>query len=409
MTGDGEAGVIPIAAGRLARVALLYALVVLGIYFGPVWSLIHSTTLADLGTFIASGQAAARGLDPYGAYGLTFKFADGGAADYAINRNPPLSVLFFQLFLPWRPEAVFRAWYGLSLLCYLAAVALLSRAYREQASALRVVWALCLAGVWSTLTLGQLYLPLVLLAVGAWLMLRRGQQRGAGLLIGALVAIKPNFAVWPALLFLAGDVTTALVAAGVAGGLSVLPALVYGPRIYQQWVATFASQPWVGYPTNGSLLGLAARLGVPWLGVALSVALLVSASVWTWRRRPSSLNASALALSASILASPEAWSGYSLFLLPLFFRRSWTPPLAIAGALLLVPDTLVEAWSALSTWQFVLFGFLSNLALALVLAGVIQQAVAERGAAAAQREANAGRSRHSSRISPTSASTSARL
>ncbi len=336
----------------------------------------------DLGSFLASGRAAAQGHNPYGVYDLTIRFQSGDVQGFAINRNPPVSLLVFQLFSSFEPSKLFRVWYFLSLAIYGIIVVLLCRAFPARASPLRVLWAFSLAGVWSTVNLGQIYIPLVLASIAIWLSLQKGRHKVAGLLLGCLVAIKPNFLVWPAMLALAGFWLAAATAIIAAGLLSLVPILIYGPSVYAEWIGTFASHPWIAFPTNASLFGLMARLGSPSAGIALSAILLGSLAAWSWRHRPSILVLSDLAILGSVLASPEAWAGYTLFLLPLFYRRSWPPLIAGAAVLLLVPESVILSLSRLSSWYFAAFAFLDNAALLLLLAALAKEAIHGDGNAA---------------------------
>ncbi|HEX6975437.1 MAG TPA: glycosyltransferase family 87 protein, partial [Vicinamibacterales bacterium] len=197
--------------------------------------------LRDYGSFIASGRAAAEGLNPYGIYPLTFHVVIGRIDLHNPNLNPPLSVLPLQVLGRLDPVSSFAGWWIFSLACYVVAVALLARRYGAGAGGLLVPWALALAGFWDTLVLGQIYLPLVLCAVCAWLLLDRGRTVAAGLLIGVVVAMKPNFATWPAILLLAGHRRAALSAVASACALSLLPLLAHGAEIYRQWFALIAS------------------------------------------------------------------------------------------------------------------------------------------------------------------------
>jgi hypothetical protein len=164
-------------------------------------------------------------------------------------------------------------------------------------------------------------------------------------LIGLLVAIKPNFLVWPVLLLVAGYGGVAAAALVVAGCLSVLPALVYGPGIYAQWLHAVQLYSFPGLIHNASLTGVAVRLGVPGAGPVVSSAILALLAFWIWRRRPSPLDVSALALVGALVAAPLAWIGYSLLVVPVFLGRTWTPMLRAAAALLAVPPPLIIALS----------------------------------------------------------------
>lgn len=333
--------------------------------------------LMDFGSFIASGQAAGQGLDPYGIYPLTFHVELPGFETWNPNLNPPPSLPLFQALAGLVPAQAFRLWWGLSLLSYGAAVWLLAR--RHGGGVVPVLWAFALAGFWDTLVLGQIYLVLVLAAVAAWLLLERGRGVAAGLLIGLVVAVKPNFAVWPVLLLLAGHARPAMAAAAAAALVALVPLLLYGPAVYGQWIElVLRDGNRAIFLTNASLSGLGHRLGLPMLGTALSLGLLAALAAWARRARPSPLHASALALAAAVLASPIAWVHYTLFLLPVFFALPLSPPLAVAAALLVVPVPLVLRFLDAPPWQQATIGSAYGWAAVLILAGLL---LARRGTA----------------------------
>ncbi|HEY8381274.1 MAG TPA: glycosyltransferase family 87 protein [Microvirga sp.] len=324
-------------AGRLA-LCLLFAWVIAG----ELPRVQPSDLLWDFGSFVASGRAAQEGLNPYGIHPLTFHVSLPGFEAWNPNLNPPISALLFQLFDSPDPHHSFRVWRWVSVAIYLAIVLLLLWRYPSHAPLPLILWLFALAGFWDTLLLGQIYLPLVLAAVAAWLLLERGEGVFAGILIGLVVAIKPNFLVWPALLFLAGFYRPALVSGLVAGLISAIPLVLYGPEVYRQWFELIASdRERAFFLTNASFAGLAARAGLPVLGPVLSLALLGGLAAWAFFLRPSVLRASALALVASLLASPLGWIHYTLFLLPILVAGWHRPALRLVSILLIVPVPFV--------------------------------------------------------------------
>jgi hypothetical protein len=301
-----------------------------------------SDLLWDFGSFLASARAARDGLNPYGIYPLTFHVSLPGFEAWNPNLNPPVSALLCQLLDSPDPHRAFRIWRWISVGIYLLTVLLLLRRYRAPDPLPLVLWLFALAGFWDTLLLGQIYLPLVLAAVAAWLLLERGEGVVAGLLIGVVVAIKPNFLVWPGLLFLAGFFRPALVAGVTAGAISAVPLVVYGPEVYRQWFDLIASdRERAFFLTNASFAGLAARAGLPALGAITSVALLAGLAAWAFFRRPGAMQASALGLVAAVLASPLGWIHYTLFLLPVLVAGWHRPSLRLVGLLLVVPVPFV--------------------------------------------------------------------
>jgi len=323
--------------------------------------------LRDFGSFMGSGQAGIVGENPYGIHPLTFHVVLPGFDVWNPNLNPPVSVPFFGLLWRLGPEHAFVLWWGVSLFCFVAAVALLVRRYGQGSAWLLPLWAVALAGLWDTLALGQIYLPLVLATVGSWLLLERGRYVAAGVLMGVLIAVKPNFAVWPVVLLLAGHVRTPVTAALTAGLLSVIPVMTHGPLIYRQWIELIASDSGrAAFLTNASIPGLALRLDAGLVGMVLSIVLLTTLALWAVRQRPAPLRASALGILGGIAASPIAWVHYTLFLLPVFFSRRWTPPVVAAAALLVVPVHVVLRFLDAPLWQQVTAGSIYNWAVVLL-------------------------------------------
>ena len=326
--------------------------------------------LRDYGSFIASARAAVRGENPYGIYPLTFHVVLPGFDVWNPNLNPPVSLIAFGWWDRVEPHAGFRVWWWISLASYTAGVALLVRRHGVRSHWLHVLWAFALAGMWDTLALGQIYLPLVLAAVAAWLLLERGHATAAGILVGVIVAVKPNFLVWPVLLAAAGHVRPAMAAFATLVALWLAPIAVYGSGVYVQWFEVISSDRGrAAFLTNASLPGLLARMDLSSLGLVASALTLLALGTWALRRRPSSLHASALGLVGGIIASPIAWVHYALLLLPAFFAARIRLPILVAATLLVVPVPTVLGFLGTPSWQQVTFGSAYNWALLLCLVG----------------------------------------
>lgn len=370
----------PDEAQRMLRLVVALGLAVFGI-----WAInfeyprvVSDHGLWDFGAFIASGRAAASGLDPYGIYPpLTPHVVFPGFEAWNPNLNPPISAILFQLFDVADPATSLRAWWVISISCHLAAVLLLLRRYSGGLEAVLIgIWAFALAGFWDTLYLGQIYTPLVLATVGAWLLLERGRMVQAGILIGLLVSMKPNFLVWPVLLFLAGYWRPVLAAAVTAAVMAAVPLAVFGPQIYLDWLALVASDgERAMFLTNASFAGLASRAGLPLLGMVLSGALLLALAAWAFWRRPQPMEIGSLALVAALLASPLGWIHYTLFLLPVLlhhWQRPWTWPVAFA---LTIPVPVVLAQFGKPALTQLTIGSIYGWSLVLLLIGLIAQQV----------------------------------
>lgn len=325
--------------------------------------------LRDYGSFIASGRAGTHGLNPYGIYPLTFHVVLPGFDVWNPNLNPPISVPVFAQFDRIDPRTGFAAWWVLSLLCYLGAVLLLARTYARGRFVL-VLWALALAGFWDTLALGQIYLPLVLATVASWILLDRGRPIPAGLLMGIVVAVKPNFALWPMLLVLAGHWRAPVAAVVTAAILSIIPLLTHGLDIYTQWIdLVLSDRGRAEFLTNASLVGLTSRAGSVLVGIGLSGVVCLGLSVWAVRRRPDVRQASAFGILTGILASPIAWVHYTLFLLPAFFTWPLSAPLFAAATLMLMPVPILLGYLDAPPWQQLTIGSAYNWAMLVALIG----------------------------------------
>lgn len=354
----------------MARATATAAFILIG--FRGLWAALPGDALLDFGSFVASGRAAAQSQDAYGIHPLTFHVVLPGFESFNPNLNPPISVLVFQLFDIVDPHTGFRIWWAVSLLCYAATVALLVRRYGRSEKLLLTAWAFALAGFWDTLVLGQIYLPLVLMAAIAWLSLERGRWRTASLLIGLVIAFKPNFLVWPAVLLLAGHGRTAVGSFAAAALISLLPMPIYGAELYARWIELVLTDSGrAAFLTNVSMIGLTARMERPWLGSVLGLLLLAGVAVWAWRRRPPAVPASELALVAALLASPLAWVHYTLFLMPVILRNRRSAPMCLAAVMLTVPVWTVLRLLTASPWAIVTVGSLYAWATVLVLVALL--------------------------------------
>ena len=352
----------------------LIAAIALVLIVSDVARVLPNHGLWDFGSFVASARAAREGLNPYGVYPLTMHVVLPGFDAYNPNLNPPISALLFRAFDVTDPQASLRIWWAISVACYVLAVLLLVARYGARRAVLIGLPALALAGFSDTLFLGQIYLPLVLAAVAAWLVLERGQAAFAGVLIGLVVAMKPNFLVWPVLLLLSRHYRPAFVALGVAALVSAVPLVAMGPEVYRQWVELLASdRERAAFLTNASLTGLAARAGVSVVGLVISAALLMALAAWALVRRPDALRASAFGLLASVFASPIGWIHYTLFLLPVFVRGWGSRAMRAVVLLLMVPVPFVVDQLGTSTLNQLTVGSVYGWALLLCLAAMAVQ------------------------------------
>jgi len=339
--------------GRWLRLAVACALAAYAtglLIGGPFTSRLLSGSpdgapLGDFGSFYASAQAAARGLDPFDVYPLTMDADLGRGTGAAVNLNAPLSVLVFQPLTLLDPAVARLGWFVATIIAYAAIVGLLGIAYPLSRGPLHVIWPFAMAGFWETVSLGQVYAFLALLSTLAWLLLRRRPVL-AGMLIGFVAAFKPNFFVWPVLLVLAGQRRVGVTALIASVSFGLLPVVSYGPRVYGQWLTAIRLEQVNGQVANASIAGLLVRLGQPqWLALFACTVTLVGLSLWAWLRRPSLWKNSTAALLGLLLASPIGWVGYTVFLLPLFAVVRGSLALVVAAGLLCIPRLVLQQWA----------------------------------------------------------------
>lgn len=340
--------------------------------FGLWSSIPRGTAIYDFGTFVDSGRAAAEGRNPYLPGELAPSGTHHGERVALVNLNPPISVLAFELLARADPYVAFRIWHLASLVLFGCTLALLVRANRARATPLRIAWCLGLAGLWNAVRSGQVYVPLLVVCAGAWLALRARRTPVAGLLLGLLVAVKPNFALWPLLLLIGGEPLVAGIALGTAALLSAVPLVAYGPEIYLQWLRAIGAITWVAAATNASLPGLAARLGLPALAIPVSAVAVAGTLAWALRRKRTVAALGAVGLIVSVLAAPAGWSAYFLLLLPAVTERPAPLAVRLGGALLVIPEPLVSELAEAPAWAplRVLLGSLYVIAACCMLWGL---------------------------------------
>lgn len=282
--------------------------------------------IGDLNQFMGSGRASAAGLNPYNAEGW-------------MNMNAPASLPLFHALALLDPAFPLAAvWVLASGLVYLGCLAMLLRQTSFKSNALAAGFSLAQSAFWATLWYGQIYILLLAFVVAAFWAYHRGHHTIAAVLIGPLVAIKPNFGLWPVLLFVGGYRREAFVSGASAILFCIPAALLYGPGIYPAWVvgARDRMPQELANHANATFVGVASRAGVPDLGLILSAALVMVMIWWAFRRRPDFSRLGMAALAAAVIAAPSGWLGYAVLLLPAFFRP-WNRWLWLAAALLLCP------------------------------------------------------------------------
>ena len=115
-----------------------------------------------------------------------------------------------------------------------------------------------------------------------------------------------------------------------------------------------------------SLYDFASRLELPGFGFALA-ALLIIITLLAYLRISTALDVSGLGIVVTLLASPLAWVGYAVLLLPIFFSRRWSLFLVVSAILLSVPSIIVYYIGGQSDIAQIGAGMIYFIALVLVL------------------------------------------
>jgi hypothetical protein len=365
---------------RKASFVLACVFFILAVLINLLPFLDDSNALMDFGSFYASGIKSRNGENPYdpnSEYIFEINFSRVGAGGKMVNLNPPISIGFFELIAQFDPHRSLIVWQIASAIIYAASVFLLASVNTQNMTPLKFIWAFTLAGFWHTIVLGQLYILLLLFTVLGWIFLQKGKYIPAGLAIGLVIVLKPNFILWPLFLLVAGYYVTAIVSLITSVVISIIPLLFYGLNIYGQWFEASALRPeTLRLPGNNSILGLTTRFEHISVGLAISILVVLVLLVLSRLESSKPLDrfeyASALGIITSLLASPISWTGYTILLLPIFFSlKKWSLPVVLAAILLAIPFQIVLQLFQRSFTSFVVFGWLYGWGILILLGDLV--------------------------------------
>ncbi len=352
---------MPRGLGHVGHLATFSVLVFLALS-GLGLSIPRHGMPSDLAWFIDCGQRFAAGTTPYVAA--------------APNLNPPTALPLYILLAYLDGPYMGWVWFVVNLSAYSFALVALFRTYLPRPTLLEILWPLSIAPLWEMgLGLGNLYPLLCLLAVLIAVPLERQRSLVAGLLLGLLIALKPNFVVLPVLLFLSGHRRPSVWAGFSALVLALLPLIAFGPDPYLQWLGVVTGPAWYAAVANISLYGAAVRTGFPSLGMLASAAIGLLAAWFAATRRPDAPTVSIAGTGLALLLSPLAWPGYALPLLPFFFvYRPWTRLIRTVAVLIMVPAYALYALWHLLPNTIALIGWLYLVVLVMVLVEITRRA-----------------------------------
>lgn len=352
-------------------------LVLVGLLVSVLVKNAEKTYGADFVVLYVSGIQFFDGNDVYAS--LPFNFlgpvpdtVESPDRDMHANLNPPFTVLLLAPLSRLPYPYAYLTWSLVLFACAVAGAWLAAGAYAGERR--RALWSLGILllllvhpPTWVAFLHGQTALPVFLLLAAGWRLMRDRHEPGAGVLLGATLAIKP-FAGLLLVWFLATRRWRLL--AWYAGGFTAanLVALLFmGPDVFLRYLEILRTVTWHGMETNASLFGLLARLpggaegpdmrqtaqGALILGYAASLVLfgalvLLSRRLPAWPARQGIDIGYAACLVLMLLISPLGWVYYFPILLIsilVVFRESQTRPRAwpyryAAGAAWLISGAL---------------------------------------------------------------------
>jgi hypothetical protein len=364
---------------RFMRNEILVGILVIIILLNIAFVIRGWPSLLDYGSFIASGQLANAGENPYSDQSpliFSIQFGENGPGGSAPNLNPPISVLLFQGLAEINPEVSIVIWRITSIILYVSAVIILHQHHPIHGfpAVLRVGWALSMAGFWHCIELGQIYTLLLMLVVATWVFIKQGKFLAAGIFLGTLIAIKPNLILWAIFLWLGSYGKVFWISSFAAAIISIFPLAKYGVGIYQQWLdASVKFTPHLLlFPGNNSFQGLTARLGSSNSGIILGIILVVVVVIFILKKKPDTATVNALGMVSSMLVSPIAWTGYTLLLIPIFFsQEKWNWKYLISGAIFTVPFAIPLKYFMASFGSFIFWGWFYGWGLLILVSATL--------------------------------------
>jgi len=367
---------LTVLPAKIFGFTLIYVLISLTIIINILSIQPALDQLLDFGSFIAAGKESIAGKNPYTIDSpLVFK-VESQNTDQTLpspNLNPPISIILFRQLAYLDPVWAVSMWRIITTILFGTAILILAKSYPKFTTPTRIVWALSLAGVWNTILLGQIYAPLLILLISTCIFAERGYFKLAGVMLGCIIALKPNFAFWLILLAASGYRTVALSAIITSLILSTIPLLIFDFQIYAQWLTALSNYPSIGLliAGNTSFESFTSRFGSALPGMVLSL-LFAGGSLYLTYRNTYSLNKiNTLGIVGSLLISPFAWVGYTVLTLPIFFSRpNWNWQYYLSAAILSFPYSLTLYFFQKSFFHSILFGWLYGWGLLLILAGL---------------------------------------
>ena len=359
------------------------------IFFEAMLSFNRGVRLHDYDGIYGSLFAWSHHMNPY----LVYPFTPRGGLNirglyvWTVNLNPPISLYLFRPIVVLGLSASAQTWTIVSVLLFVASLALIVRANPNPYLRTRILMVLGMTAVWQTFREGQIYMILLLLATIAWLALKKSNLLIAGVSIGLLCALKPNFLVWPVLLVLARHRKAGISAVVTVAAVSMVP-LVFGNgvQLYRLWAEACKGFKGFELPANSAIPAMFARLD-PYnashhfygdVGYALAIGLLLFAAWLAWQRAPDTLRTSGVALIVTLLVGPISWVGYTVVLVPMLYERQLNALMRIGWVILCIPMVVLYYISTSSSLLFILMGSPYFYGIVLIGATIVHEVYQER-------------------------------
>jgi hypothetical protein len=375
MTQRADFHLLPAAVRGLTRAeATIFGLAfsVLAVWVVMSIETVHGAAGARvLGSFWTAGHLANLGANPYADGPFIPRVGSGATTVLDRNLNPPAWLPVCQILALFPLPALARAWVvGSAVLFSIGAVWIVKRS-PAKVPVWRIAAMLLSVATLDTIFLVQMYAVIFLLAAAGWLALKARKDIAAGVAIGALVALKPNFGLWPLYLLIAGRTSVSAYAALTVAVMSLLPVLLYGQGVYVEWVqAICADDHWV-MGANVSLPAIARRLDIGPIGSMAACGIVLAGAAWVRLCKPCSERISVVALAIAILAAPLGWGYYVLVLFPALLGGFWGPLGWLAALIELLPIRFAPAGLLAPFWGQATITALQLTPILLIIAGNI--------------------------------------
>ena len=346
----------PTVSSALVKKSLLF-LASLIVFFGLIfWDVLVGYILVtkqhgnDFARFYWATMAFFDGQDMYGPTIATLKSHTNYFSEHLWILNPPhFHLLFFPLsFLPF--QWAFSIWAVVNFIALFVSLRLIFRETKTSMTTeqgiVGTLGLLAFTGTTAVLSTGQFSFLLLLLVTVAWLSVRHGQERTAGIYFGLLLSIKLFFLIFIPFFLLWKKHRIVSTAAFTTLMCYCIGFLVFGKEAYMAWSTKLFTVDWAWLSLNASILGILERLLAEgpaftplieashvilplWLACSGIIGLLTLTAAMTDAWHGNIDRPFALMLVGMLLISPVGWTYYLflpigplLALLPNWWRNS---------------------------------------------------------------------------------------